>query len=312
MPSSRANSSNSERSGPSPRTRSRAGRAARTRLKAWSGVRKSLIVALIVIAIGAERTLAGYRNGEIWASDPPELALHRSLLGAPETRQLISGASGIDTVYEATTVNATFGDEATPYPIRVVSGDIDSLGLRIIEGRMFGEPGEMVAAQGLLDAAGLEIGDEITAVIDGQAIPLWIVGRYVEFEDRGEWGMVDQATLATFFPDLTPDTFYLQVTPGASPGDVRAQLTAASNGLVIIEEVEPDASERDIFEIRVAIYSIVAIVALIGVINIVTTSLLDLRERQRETGVLKALGMTVREITTGALLRPLTLSLIGA
>jgi putative ABC transport system permease protein len=169
----------------------------------------------------------------------------------------------------------------------------------------------MIAGQGLLDATGLRIGDSFTVTVGNQTIPLHLVGRYVEFEGRGAWGMLDRTTFAAAPTDLTPESWYLQLAPGTDADDVRAEIVTTSNGRLFVKEIAPDASRRDVFEVRIAIYSIAAILALIGAIHIVTTSFLDLRERTREIGVLQAIGLTPGEIALGAIARVITVALLG-
>jgi putative ABC transport system permease protein len=271
----------------------------------------AMIVASLVIAISAERTLAGYRTGAIWAENPPELRVSTGPNSPEDAAQIVANTPGVATSYDERLLRASINSSGVTYPLRAVSGDVDSLGLRIVEGRMFNAPGEIVAGQGLLDATGLRIGDSFTVTIGSQTLTLHLVGRYVEFEGDGEWGMLDRATFASILPDLTPNTWYLQLTPGADLADVRADLVTRSNGQLFVKEITPDASRRDVFEIRVAIYSVAAILAVIGAIHIVTTSMLDLRERTREIGVLQALGLTAREIATGIFARVIVLALLG-
>ncbi len=269
------------------------------------------IVASLVIAISAERTVAGYRTGDIWAANPPELRVSTGPSSPEDAARIVAETNGVATTYDERVIRASINGSGVSYPLRAVSGDVASLGLRIVEGRMFSAPGEMVAGQGLLDATGLRIGDSFTVTIDGHTQTAQLVGRYVEFEGNGEWGMLDRATFASVLPDLSPNTWYLQLSPGAELAAVRADLATRSNGQLFAEEITPDASRRDVFEIRVAIYSIAAILALIGAIHIVTTSTLDLRERTRELGVLQALGLTAREIATGMFARVVVLALLG-
>jgi putative ABC transport system permease protein len=176
---------------------------------------------------------------------------------------------------------------------------------------MFTAPGEMIAGQGLLDATGLRIGDSFTITVAGQPLTLHLVGRYVEFEGRGDWGMLDRATFDETLPDLAPASWYLQLVQGTDLAGVRAEIVTKSNGRLFVTEITPDASRRDVFEIRLTIYSAAAILALIGAIHIVTTSFLDLRDRTRELGILQALGLTPREIAIGAIARVVALALLG-
>ena len=271
----------------------------------------ALIVSTLVIAVSAERTLAGYRNGAIWAANPPELRVDTGSEQPETTARIIAATAGIATSYNERVIRATINGSDTTHPLRAVSGDIASLGLRIVEGRMFTAPGEMIAGQGLLDATGLRIGDSLTITVAGQPLTLHLVGRYVEFEGRGDWGMLDRATFDGALPDLAPTSWYLQLVQGTDLAGARAEIVTKSNGRLFVTEIKPDASRRDVFEIRLTIYSAAAILALIGAIHIVTTSFLDLRERTRELGILQALGLTPREIAIGAIARVVALALLG-
>ncbi|MET7365964.1 FtsX-like permease family protein [Streptomyces sp. NPDC005566] len=211
----------------------------------------------------------------------------------------IEAATGTRKYYSAATVRATVSGATGIVDVIAFTGDASWGGYTMVSGRWIDEPGEAVVPTQFLAASGIRIGEAVTLNgIGGLAGPVTvrIVGEVLDPRNDGMQVFTDASTLAAGHPDLTETSHHIAVTSGA---DVTGYVDALNEDLAPL-----GASARtggldaggDMVVTLNALSGILTLmlvaVAALGVLNGV---LLDTRERVREIGIHKALGMTPRQ-----------------
>jgi putative ABC transport system permease protein len=194
-------------------------------------------------------------------------------------------------------------DLANPVPFFAYRGDATWLGYVVMDGRWFSAPGEVVVPENFLRQTGLHVGDALTASVGLRSLDLRIVGSIFDNARcrcdgprnvviRGDW-----ATLAAADPDLVPSSWEVAVKGDLmSPAALASAIRQATNGYA--DAYPAGSADTDdgflLFEgVIAALGLILVVVALGGVAN---TVLLESRERLRETAILRAVGMTPRQV----------------
>ncbi|GGS95849.1 FtsX-like permease family protein [Nonomuraea spiralis] len=249
---------------------------------------------MITIGLGVWSTLDNF------LSHPEQVGQHASLYVRPgkqmesaDAKRIAERDRDVRSVYPGTDVNALAPGEARSVRVRAVGSSADPYPFPVVEGRGYTEPGEAVAGQGLLDLLGVRIGDRVRLTVGGSPLIVRIVGRTVEPDLDGEVLSVGLDSLAA--KDSVPPQYYaLALRPGADKAEVRARLLADSaEGLDVQAAVNP-ADRLSI--IRVVIVALIGVLALIGLANLLTASAIGLRDHAFDLAVLKAMGLTPRQV----------------
>jgi putative ABC transport system permease protein len=169
---------------------------------------------------------------------------------------------------------------------------------------MFAAPGEAVVGQGLLAMLGRKVGDEITLTVENKPLTLRIVGRYIEGDEDGRTALTSLETLRQQIrPDWSPSTYGLRLAPGASSDAVRETIVATappnragSRELAVL--VYEDDAAGPITIVRGILLGLNGVLLVIGLVNLLTTALLGVRERVRDLGIFKAVGLTPGQVMT--------------
>jgi putative ABC transport system permease protein len=173
---------------------------------------------------------------------------------------------------------------------------------------LFGTFEEAVAGQGFLDLMHVRVGSWINPTIDGVPVILHIVGRTIEPDNDGD--VVDFGLDALPAASAAAPMFYsLVLKPGVDPAAARASLLRASgNRLDIQLEVNPAAR---LGVVRVVIAVAVVILALIAMANLLTATDVGLRDHVHEAGILKAMGLTPRQVMATLVVSTTIVTAIG-
>ena len=199
-------------------------------------------------------------------------------------------------------VNGTFiaramGYSWRPYPFQVV------------QGHMFRAANEAVAGQGFLDLMHIGVGAWISPTIDGVPVILHIVGRTIEPDNNGDvldFGL-DALTDAGSAPP--PLVYSLVLKPGVAAATARANLLEASHDRLDVRLVANPASGLGV--VRVVVVVAVVLLAVIGLANLLTATAVGLRDHLHEVGVLKAMGLTPRQVMATLVVNTTILTAIG-
>ncbi|MFF6814291.1 ABC transporter permease [Streptomyces sp. NPDC012403] len=208
----------------------------------------------------------------------------------------VGAATGTGKHYSAATVRATVSGSTGTVDVVAFTGDASWGGYTMVSGRWIDGPDEAVVPTPFLAATGTRVGDTVT--LDGLAEPvtLRIVGEVLDPRKDGMQVFTDASALTAARPDLTETSHHIAVTSGT---DVSAYVDALNEDLAPLG-VAARAGGLDaggdmvvtLNALSVILTSMLVAVAALGVLNGV---LLDTRERVRELGVHKALGMTPRQ-----------------
>lgn len=208
----------------------------------------------------------------------------------------VGAAAGTGKHYSAATVRATVSGPTGAIDVIAFTGDASWGGYTMVSGRWIDGPGEAVVPTPFLAATGTRVGDTVT--LDGLAEPVTvrIVGEVLDPRNDGMRVFTDASTLTAARPDLTETSHHIAVAPGT---DVSAYVDALNKDLAPLGATARtgglDAGGDMVVTLNalsVILTSMLVAVAALGVLNGV---LLDTRERVRELGVHKALGMTPRQ-----------------
>ncbi|MFE0699773.1 ABC transporter permease [Streptomyces sp. NPDC058872] len=210
---------------------------------------------------------------------------------------------------------AHFGTASTSVTVAGVSGstrvtaftgDASWAGYVMVGGRWLDKPGEAVVPTGFLTATGRQVGDAIT--LNGRRAPVTvrIVGEVLDPRHGGMQVLTDAATLRSAEPGLVPTAHHIAVT---SATDASSYADALSEDLRPLGLTAEAGGSEGGSEMVVTLNSLSALLTLmlvaVAALGVLSRVLLDTRERVRELGIHKALGMTPRQ-TTGMVLTSVT------
>jgi putative ABC transport system permease protein len=198
--------------------------------------------------------------------------------------------------------NGTFiaramGTSSRPYPFQVV------------QGRMFHAANEAVAGQGFLDLMHIGVGAWIAPTIDGVAWPLHIVGRTIEPDNNGDvldFGLDALNDAGSANPQLVN---YLVLKPGVPAAAAAARLLHESDDQLDVQAVTNPASGLAVVKVVIAVS--VVILAVIALANLLTATVVGMRDHRHEVGVLAAIGLTPRQVTATLVVNTMILTALG-
>jgi putative ABC transport system permease protein len=184
--------------------------------------------------------------------------------------------------------------------------------LRRLSGR------EAIVSDDFAASHDLSLGDSFQLLTQTRARPRFRVAG--EFESKiGVLCsvLVTQAVMARRF-DQTQDLFdFVEVEEGADEAKVQALLTAGSERLFPVTEVLnqgelKEEREKQIDGLVKLVYALLAFAILISIFGIANTLALSIHERTRELGMLRAIGMSRRQVRTMVRYEAVITALIGA
>ena len=195
--------------------------------------------------------------------------------------------------------------------LRFLAGDRDEALAALDDG------GATVVPVGLADRLGLSIGDMLTVpASDGTSLDLEVVG-IVERSIPGATGeamLVGWSDATDHLGVAGADVFALRFTPDA-PAASRDQLRAEASQLALevvpldrIQGAISDALGR-IFGLFDALAAVAVLIAALGIVNTLTMNVV---ERVREIGILRAAGMTRDQVWRSVVVEAGVLGLAGA
>jgi putative ABC transport system permease protein len=274
------------------------GRPARSLLTALA---LALAIVAVLTTMSTQRTIDRMFGDPALSGDPEEVRIYptdadgASGAAAAAVTKAVGSEPAVGSWFTETPQDLALGDET--FLGIAMAGDIGHAGYVVPEGRMFSRHGEAVAGWGWLDRFGLAVGDHVQVRADGEPLDLTIVGRYREGEDTGEVLRFSLADLQSVVPDRGPEWVSVNLRPGADAARVTASFQQQLRGEARVEQQTVEGSdELDAF--RFAFLLVSALVIVVALANLASTMVLAVRERTHDFGVLRAVGVTPRQVVT--------------
>jgi putative ABC transport system permease protein len=178
--------------------------------------------------------------------------------------------------------------------------------------------GEAIVSDDFASSNGLGLGDRFQLLTQTGARPAFrVVG---EFDSKlGVLGnvIVTQRVMAREFRQ-TQDLFdFVEVEEGADAARVQALLTKGAETLfptteVLDQQELKETREEQIDQVVMLVLALLAFAILISIFGIANTLALSIHERTRELGMLRAIGMSRRQVRTMVRYEAVITALIGA
>jgi putative ABC transport system permease protein len=239
--------------------------------------------------------------------------------GAAATARAVPGVKLVATI--RSTEAKLLGQEAkakVTAPTANIGGAVDvewtKGGPRTLRGL---QDGEAVIADSFASDHGLEVGDSFRLLSQSGTKPAFRVAG--EFDSKaGVFGsvVITQAEMARAF-DQTQDTIDFIITdPGANAAEVQAALTAGAERAfptaeVLNQQELKESREEQVDQLVNLFYALLILAIVISLFGIANTLALSIHERTRELGMLRAIGMSRRQVRTMIRYEAVITALIG-
>ena len=177
--------------------------------------------------------------------------------------------------------------------------------------------GEAVVSDDFASSEGLEVGDSFRLLTQTGAAPAFrVVG---EFDSKlGVLGsvLVTQRVMARDFDQTQDLTDFVKIEDGANADQVQALLTKGVEAKFPVAEVLDqqelkESREEQINQLVMLVYALLAFAVVISLFGIANTLALSIHERTRELGMLRAIGMSRRQVRTMIRYEAVITALIG-
>jgi putative ABC transport system permease protein len=179
-------------------------------------------------------------------------------------------------------------------PVTLFRGDASWIGYPMVSGHWYDGPGQADVPLGFLEAAGKKVGDTITISYAGHRIPVRIAGDVFDPDNNGIVILTGWQTLAGADPGLAPSEYAIGLRPGTNPWAYAHSFGLRSRpgrryatGINDTGPVFP--------EVIILIGALMSLLVIAAALGVVSTILMSTRERVRDLGVFKAVGMTPRQ-----------------
>lgn len=244
---------------------------------------------------------------------------------SPRAAELARGIEGVELVSTVRTAQAdVLGEGGGKKRVSALGRDADAvLTIDWVDG---GGPGalrrltdrEVILTESLASDLGVEPGDRVRLRTQTGARPELTVTA--EFKDKAELlggAIVTQGLMASAF-NQTSDSFdFVKLAAGADPETVQGRLVKAMERDFPIVQVRnqeelKENQEEQIDQLLGLIYALLALAVIVSLFGIANTLALSIHERTRELGMLRAIGMSRRQVRTMIRYEAVITALIGA
>ncbi|MBO1414738.1 FtsX-like permease family protein [Streptomyces sp. FH025] len=169
---------------------------------------------------------------------------------------------------------------------------VDHQRLRVVEGRPATGLGEIEAGPAFLDQHGVKLGDRLTLVLDGRQTTVTIVGK--EIEGNANAISSNAATRALLTPDPHVVEYDVRLAEGTDAAAYQKAVTDADPSLT--PSIVAPSTEGSVVAIQTFSTTFTVLLSVVAALGVFNTLLLTIRERRRDLGMLKAIGMTPRQV----------------
>lgn len=211
-----------------------------------------------------------------------------------QTEAMLRAAPGAERVSTRGLVQVGLLGHNQPAFADFYGGDdlVDSKRLDVVDGRPATGPNEIEAGPSFLRQHGLKIGDRLTLLLDGRQLPVTLVGEEAEGNPRAFAS--NDATRAALTDDPHVVEYDVRLARGADAEAYRRAVSDADPSLSA-SVFAPDLAGpvAAVIAFTTIFTVLLSVVAALGVFN---TLLLTVRERRRDLGMLKSIGMTPRQV----------------
>jgi putative ABC transport system permease protein len=177
---------------------------------------------------------------------------------------------------------------------------------------------QIVVDEGFADSNGLEVGDRIRFLTQiGKRPSFEIAGVVKDNADLLGMGVVTNRAMARDFGQAD-DTFdFIKLEAGANADAVQRRLTAAierpfPTAEVLNQQELKDNQEGQVDQLLGLIYGLLSLAVIVSLFGIANTLALSIHERTRELGMLRAVGMSRRQVRRMIRYEAVITALIGA
>lgn len=251
-------------------------------------------VTTVVFANGLARTMsdtsaASDRIGAV-AFDVDHHPTVEPALDAAAMEKAMRAVPGVDGVAEQTGDMVGVAGMTTTINAQYYGGDSGMMGFTLVRGHWLNGPNQIVAPARFLNRHHLALGQTLTLQEDGRSARAVIVGEDITGGDSMFYA--DWSTLQQLSPGRQTDGFEVRAAAGADRRALAAKLHALDPDWdVVARDYKNPNAEMDVFATVITV--VLSLVAALGVFN---TVLLNTRERRRDLGMLKSVGMTPRQV----------------
>ncbi|GAA3746652.1 FtsX-like permease family protein [Plantactinospora mayteni] len=265
-------------------------------------------VTTVTFATGLTSTVTRYADATdgndhvgVRAADPERSTLRpASSLTDPQIEALLRSLPGTSRVTVNLTLDFSLVGSAQPVGVNFLRGDIETQGYReqVVEGRWLAGPDEVVAPSELLGERGLAVGDRITMEADGRRSTATIVGETMGGAPGPPGLLADWSAVGRLAPAHQLGNhevlYQIQLARGTDIPAYTAAVEAADPGLDAWDNGGTDSFTVAAVSLAAVVTLMLGIVTALAVFN---TVVLNTRERRRDLGMLKSIGMTPRQVT---------------
>jgi putative ABC transport system permease protein len=227
-------------------------------------------------------------------------------LSDAQDEALLRSTAGSESVAASTDLPMRLAGTQAELRVSFYRGDYQQLGYRILEGQWFDGPGQVVVSERFLRQRGLAIGDTVTLQAQGKSIQARIVGKALY--NSADEVLSNWATLAQITPDLRANLYEVNVKPGTDLDAFVKAVQAKEPGLVQTPGQDAGTFVAIVLATVILLTLMLGTVAALGVFN---TVVLNTRERRRDLGMLKSIGMTPGQVTIMVVTSMAALGAIG-
>ena len=251
---------------------------------------------MVTIALGCWSTLDNFED------HPDQIGLAGALVARPvgvsdyAAAAIIAADRDVATVYPEFQTNALLPGQTRTIQARALGTSKQPYPFPVHDGRMYARPGEAVAGQGLLDLLHVHVGDRVRLTLSGVPVIIHIVGRTIEPSLSGQVLSFGLDTLQQSGIDTSTLSYRIVLRHGAPVDTVRTRLLRESENRLDLQAAQNPAKRLVI--VRLVIFGLLIVLALIGAANLLTAASVGLRDHLRDIVVLRAMGLTPRQVTT--------------
>ncbi len=171
-------------------------------------------------------------------------------------------------------------------------------------------------SQKLAERENLKIGSVIPVTLGDAVTRNLTVRALYEFDDLAGNRVISRETFAGTTVSSFDFSVYVNLEDGADNAEVRAALQKAvdeyGQGKLLSRDEYIDEQAGQVNQLLGLIYGLLVLSVLIAIVGIIITLLLSVFERQRELGLLRAVGMTRKQVRTTVRWESVITSLLGA